>query len=295
VSIRVSRLGTGGLVGQAIIYIAIGILTLLCVVPIINIAALSLSSQSAIISSKVGLWPVGFTPEAYAALLGDSTMIYSLFYTLILTGACTAISLTLSVLAAYALTKKRLKGRGFFLIMIVATMYFSGGIIPDYLLVKSLGMMNKAWCLILPGAISAYYVLILKTFFRDLPESFEESALLEGANEIQVLIKIVLPLSGPVLASIGLFYAVGRWNGFQDALFYITNPRLYPLQLKLYNIVILSTSIDIVNVEGGSSVMMFPESLKAATIVFATVPILLVYPWLQKYFIKGVMIGGIKG
>ncbi len=290
-----ARLGTGGSIGQIIIYVVVALLTILCVVPIINIAALSFSSQSAIISSRVGLWPVEITTEAYRALIGDKSMLNSLFYTVGLTAACTALSLSLSVCAAYALTKKRLKGRGFFLVMMVVTMYFSGGIIPDYLLVKSLGMMNRIWCLIFPGAISAYNVLILKSFFSDLPESFEESALMEGANEVQVLAKIVLPLSGPVLASIGLFYAVGRWNGFQDALFYITNQHLYPLQLKLYNIIVLSNSLDIVSAEGGSSVMMFPESLKAATIIFATVPILLVYPWLQKYFIKGVMIGGIKG
>jgi putative aldouronate transport system permease protein len=280
---------------MVVIYSVVLLLILICAIPVINIAALSLSSQSAIISSKVRLWPVEITTEAYAALLGDRTMVYSLFFTVILTAMYAAISLALSVAAAYALTKKRLKGRGFFLVMIIVTMYFSGGIIPDYLLVKTLGMMNKVWCLVFPGAMSAYYVLILKSFFTDLPESFEESALIDGANEIQVLWRIVLPLSGPVLASIGLFYAVARWNGFQDALFYITNPFLYPLQLKLYYIVMLSTSLDIVNTEGGSSVMMFPESLKAATIIFATVPILLVYPWLQKYFIKGVMIGGIKG
>jgi putative aldouronate transport system permease protein len=295
VRIRTARLGLGGGIGIIIIYFVVFLLILICMIPIVNIAALSFSSQSAIISSKVGLWPVELTTEAYKALLGDRSMVYSLFYTLILTAMCAVISLTLSVAAAYALTKKRLKGRGFFLAMIIVTMYFSGGIIPDYLLVKTLGMMNKIWCLVFPGCIYAYYVLILKSFFTDLPESFEESAIIDGANELQVLWKIVLPLSGPVLASIGLFYAVGRWNGFQDALFYITNPKLYPIQLKLYNIVMLSTSLDIVNVEGGSSVMMFPESLKAATILFATVPILLVYPWLQKYFIKGVMIGGIKG
>ena len=180
------------------------------------------------------------------------------------------------------------------MIVIIITMYFSGGIIPDYLLIKNLHMLNKIWCLILPGAISAYNMIILKSFFQEIPESIEESAYIDGANDLIILIKVILPLSGPVLATISLFYAVGRWNYFQDALFYITKPSLYTLQLKLYNIVKLNRALDVSAVEGISGTNM-PESVKAAVIVFATLPILIVYPWLQRYFIKGVMIGGIKG
>jgi putative aldouronate transport system permease protein len=295
VSARGARLGFGFDIGRIVIVIIVTFLVIICVIPILHVAAVSFSSNSAILASKVSLWPVEFTAESYRAILTDRTMIYSLVYSIVLTVICTLISLSMSVALAYALTKKRLKGRGFFLVMIVITMYFHGGLIPDYLLVKTLGMMNKVWSLILPGAVATYYVLILKTFFADLPESYEESAIIDGANELQVLTRIVLPLSGPVLATIALFYAVGRWNGFLDALFYITNPLLYTVQLKLYYIIVLSTSLDVATAEGSVTPGLLPEAIKAACIVFATIPIIAAYPWLQKYFIKGVMIGGIKG
>jgi putative aldouronate transport system permease protein len=283
-------------ISGAIIVAIVAVLVLICVIPILNVAAISLSSNSAILGSRVSLWPVEATTMSYRGILSDRTMVYSLFYTLVMTAVYTGVAMVLSTFAAFALTKKRLKGRTFFLLLIVVTMYFSGGLIPDYLLIRDLKLLNTIWCLVLPGAISAYNMIILKTFFADLPESYEESAIMDGANEIQVLFRIVLPLSGPVLATIALFYAVGRWNGFMDALFYISKPMLYPIQLKLYQIIVNSTSLDIAAMEGSvTQSMVLPDSIKAACVIFATVPIMVVYPWLQKYFIKGVMIGGIKG
>jgi putative aldouronate transport system permease protein len=281
-------------IANIFIILIIGAFTILCVAPIIHITALSFSSDSAIFGSKVLFAPVEPNVDAYRAIIADPSMIYALFYTIVLTLIATSVSMTLSVAAAYALSKKRLKGRSVFMIIIIVTMYFSGGIIPDYLLIKNLNLLNKIWCLILPGAISAYNMIILKSFFQEIPESIEESAYIDGANDITVLLRIVLPLSGPVLATIALFYAVGRWNYFQDALFYITKSSLYTLQLKLYNIVKMNRALNVSAVEGITASNM-PESVKAAVIVFATLPILIAYPWLQRYFIKGVMIGGIKG
>jgi putative aldouronate transport system permease protein len=199
--------------------------------------------------------------------------------------------LTVTILAAYPLTKKRLKGRNVLLLMMLFTMYFSGGLIPDYLNVKNLGLLDTPLALILPGMMSVYYMIILKSFFQNLPDSLEEAAHLDGCNELQILLKIVLPLSKPALATVSLLYAVFRWNYFQDALFYITDQNLYTIQLKLYNVINISQQMSGENV----NVNLPSEALKAASIMFGTVPILLVYPWLQKYFVSGIMIGAVKG
>jgi putative aldouronate transport system permease protein len=277
-----------------IIIIVICVSLFVCIIPFLYIVAMSLSSNSAIISQKVGLFPVGFTLETYKTVLSDKDMIYTLFYTIALTIGSTAISMFLTICAAYPLTKKRLKGRNVLLLLCVITMYFTGGMIPDYILVKNLHMTDKIWSLLLPSALSVYNMIILKTFFSSLPESMEESASIEGANELTILMKIILPLSMPALATLSLFYAVGRWNGFQDALIYITDKKLFPMQLKLYQIISVNQQLDIQQ-EGGIGAHIAPESLKAATVIFATVPILLVYPKLQKYFVSGVMIGAVKG
>jgi len=280
--------------GDIAITIFILALTIICVAPIIHVFSVSFSSDTAIFEGRVSLIPIGFNLESYRAIMADPAMVYSLFYTIGLTLLATSVSMALSITAAYALSKKRIKGRKFFMILIIITMYFSGGIIPDYLLVKNLNMINTIWSLVLPGAIQAYNMIILKSFFQQLPESYEESAYMDGANDVQILIRIILPLSAPVLATIGLFYAVGRWNYFQDALFYITDKSLYTLQLKLYQIIMNDQALNVSSIEGITGVSM-PESIKAAVIVFATLPILMAYPWLQRYFIKGVSLGGIKG
>jgi putative aldouronate transport system permease protein len=268
---------------------------LICLVPFLHVIALSFSSNHAILSMKVAIFPVDFTLETYRAVFKDNAMINSLLFTIVLTVSYTILSMIMTICAAYPLTKKNLKGRNFFLLLIVITMYFSGGLIPDYLLIKNLGLLNKIWALILPGLINAYYLIILKTFFSTLPDSLQESAYLDGCTDIGILVKIILPLSKPVLATLSLFYAVGRWNGLMDALFYITNPKLYPIQLKLYQIVYNSMQLDIQQMEGSAAAGILPESLKAASVIFATVPILIVYPWLQRYFVAGIMIGAVKG
>ncbi|WP_020620368.1 carbohydrate ABC transporter permease [Paenibacillus daejeonensis] len=274
----------------------ISLVALTCLVPFLYMIALSFSSNNAIISQKVGLWPVEFTLDTYKAIFRDAEMLYALGYTIVLTALFTLTCMVVTICAAYPLTKKRLRGRTFFLAIMVVTMYFSGGLIPDYILVKNLQLMNTMGSLILPGAMSVFYMIILRTFFSSLPDSLEESAAIDGCSELGILVRIVLPLSMPAIATLSLFYAVDRWNGFQDALFYITDKNLYPMQLKLYQIITESQQLDNQQQgEGGFGAHIVPESLKAASVIFATVPILLVYPKLQKYFVDGMMLGAIKG
>lgn len=283
-------------VADMAIIVFIVALSFTCIVPFLYMIALSFSSNEAIISQKVGLWPVDFTAETYKTILSDMDMLYTLGYSIVLTIFYTLVCMFLTICAAYPLTKKRLKGRNFILTALVFTMYFSGGLIPSYILVKNLGMINSVWSLVLPGAMSVFNMIILKTFFSNLPESLEESAAIDGCSDLGILIKIVLPLSLPSIATLSLFYAVDRWNGFQDALFYITKKELYPMQMKLYQIISANQQLD--SQQGGEGSVgsyIVPESLKAASVMFTTIPILLIYPKLQKYFVDGVMTGAIKG
>ncbi|MEH7120483.1 carbohydrate ABC transporter permease [Neobacillus vireti] len=267
------------------------IAVLICLIPFLYVLSESLSSNRAIVSQLVTIYPIDFNIEAYKVVFADGSMLYSLFYTVILVLVYALLSLAVTVLAAYALSRKRLKGRNVFLLVMVFTMYFSGGLIPDYMLVKNLNLLNTPLSLILPSIMSVFNMIILKSFFENLPESLEEAAYLDGCNDLQILLKIMLPLSKPALATIALLYAVFRWNYFQDALFYITDEKLYTIQLKLYNVINISQQMAGENVNTN----LPSEALKAASIMFGTVPILLVYPWLQKYFVSGITIGAIKG
>jgi len=283
-----------GRLSNAGIACLVGLLMVVCVVPILHVIAISFSDNSAILGGRVSLWPVQPTLLAYRGVLTDKTMLRTLLFTVALTVVYTVIAMLLTVLAGYALSKKRLKGKNVFMTIIIITMFFNPGLIPTYLWIKTLGLLDSFWGLVLPGVMSAYNLILVKTFFMDLPQSFEESATLEGANEFQILFQIFIPLSTAVLATISLFYAVGKWNSFQDALYYITRRELYPIQMKLYQIIMQNQSLQVSSLEGTFGTAVLPESLRAACVVFATIPILLAYPWLQNYFIKGVMIGGIK-
>lgn len=273
----------------------ISFLSILCVLPMIYLIAVSLSSSEAVLTRRVYLLPVEMNFGAYQAVFGDKAIVNSMIFTIWLTIICAFSSIMITIFAAYPLTKKKLKGRNFFLVMIVITMYFSGGLIPEYLLVKNIGLTDKVPALIIPYMLSAFNLIILKSFFSSLPDSFEESAYLDGASHLTILFKIILPLSKAAVATLTLFYAVGRWNGFQDALVYISKPNLYPLQLKLYMLVYNNQMSEVAIVEGSSSSAIPSENLKAAAVMLATIPIVCVYPFLQRYFIAGVTIGAIKG
>jgi len=282
-------------VSDTLIVAVVAVAVLICILPIMHVVAVSFSSRSAVLTGRVSLWPIDSTLDTYRVVVRDPSMIRALFFTMFLTATYTALAMVVSVSGSYALTKKRLKGRNVILWIFVFTLYFNGGLIPTYLLVKQLGMLNRFWALLVPNSLNIFYLIILKTFLGNIPESFEESARIDGANELQVLARIILPLSLPVLATISLFYAVYRWNALQDALFYITDSKLYPLQLKLYQIIQNNESLDIQAAENASGAKQLPESVKAASIVFATVPIVIVYPFLQRYFIQGATLGGVKG
>ena len=294
IEVKKEKIWTGP---QIVLTIVILIFSLTCLLPFVNVAAVSLSSKSAILRGAVGFWPVEFETTAYQAIFSDQSMIRSLIFTVIITVVYTAIAMVMTVLIAYPLTKKRLRGRNFFSFMALFTMYFSGGIIPHYLNIKDLGLMNTPWALILPGVLSTYNMIILKSFFQTLPSELEEAAIIDGANDFQVLWKVYLPLSMASLATLTLFYAVGKWNSFQDALYYIQNKAYQPLQLKLYHIIKGSQAVDVAALEGGASTVAtsVSESIEPASIIFATLPILVVYPFVQRYFVAGVTIGAVKG
>lgn len=275
-------------------YVFLILLAFICIFPFVNTAAVSLSDSSAIMAGKVLLLPVGFNLSAYKAVFGDSTMVRSLLFTIGLTLLFTAVAVIMTILAAYPLAQKRLKGRKALTLLITFTMYFSGGMIPSYLLVSELGLLNSVWALILPCAINTFNMIIMKSFFMTIPESLSEAARIDGCNDVSILIRIILPLSMPIIATISLFYAVQRWNGFTDALYYINDSKLYPLQLKLRQLISLNMVDQLVMDSQSEENVAIPESIKSASLMFATVPILLVYPWLQKYFVKGVMVGSIK-
>lgn len=268
---------------------------LACLLPMLNILARSLSSSEALIRNEVTIWPKGLNLDAYRLVLSDSKYTWSLAWTVILTVICTIVSMVMTIMCAYPLTYDKLKGCRFISIFIVFTMYFNAGTIPMYLLLKDLHLLNKPLVLIIPNALNVFYLIIMRSFFYGLPESLRESAEIDGAGPVRILTRIYLPLSAPAIATLALFYAVGRWNGFSDALMFMNDRTYHPIQLLLYNILKSVTSIEVATQEGFSTNPGLSETLQAATVMFATVPILVVYPWLQKYFIKGVTIGAIKG
>jgi putative aldouronate transport system permease protein len=268
-------------------------LIIVCLAPVLNIAARSLSSTESLIRNEVGLWPVGINFESYLYVLKDGKFVRALWWTALLTVVGTILSLVITTMCAYPLTYDKLKGRKFINTFIIFTMFFNAGTIPMYLLLKSIKFLNQPVVLIVPYCLSVFNMILMKSFMSDLPVSMRESAEIDGAGPLRVLISIYLPLSKPVIATLVLFYAVGRWNGFSDALMFMNVREYYPIQLLLYNLIMAINQIDVVTLEG-SSAPGLNDALKAAAIMFATVPILVVYPRLQKYFIKGATLGAVK-
>lgn len=272
---------------MTIFFILVCVITLL---PIINIVATSFSDKNAILTGKVGIWPVGFNTEAYSMILNDLSMIKAFFFSIALMIAQAVISMMATILAAYPLSKKDLPGKRVILLMIVFTMYFSAGMIPEYLLYKELHLLNTIWVLLLPGMISAFNLIILRTFFMSINQSLYEAAYIDGCSEFKALREIAIPLSKAALLTLTMFYAVNRWNGVSDIILYIQNPNLYTLQYKL------KLMLDLINIpyEDGMVQIVAPENFKSACVVFTMLPMLIIYPFVQKYFKKGVMVGSVK-
>lgn len=284
------------LIFDILFYILLGVISLTCLLPFVHVFSKSISEEAYVIANKVLLLPQGFSTAAYEKIFADASIMRSMYVTIVMTVSFTLIGMFITICSAYALSRPQLKGRRVLTFLMMVTMYFTAGIIPDYLLMSDLNMLDTWWCLILPLAFSAYNLLIMKNYFQNsIPDSLVESAFIDGATHFTILSKIVVPLSKPILATIALFFAVGRWNAYQDALFYIKQKTdLRPLQLKLYYLIISAT--ESLQSEGGAvGQMTNPEVIKAACVIFATLPIIVVYPFLQKYFVQGTMIGAVKG
>ncbi len=271
------------------------ILCATCIIPFLHLLAKSLSSSTAVLSKSVYFWPKDFSLEAYVTVFKDGQLTWAMFYSILVDIAFTAIGLVATVFAAYPLSRKRLKGRAFLTLIIMFTMYFSAGLIPEYLLMDNLKLLDNPLVLILPLAFAPYNFLIMRTFFSStIPDSLEESAYLDGASNWKILTRVVIPLSKPILATISLFLAVGRWNAFQDSKFYITTKSKHMVQYLL-SMMVLSSGEASISINDASAAASTPEVLQAASVMFVTLPIICIYPFVQKYFVKGAMIGAVKG
>ncbi|WP_239096084.1 carbohydrate ABC transporter permease [Micromonospora lutea] len=274
------------------------ILTLVVVVtlyPFVNIVARSMSHESYIISGQVNLVPRGFTLDTYQLLMSDSMFWTNYRNTVFYTVTATVISIVMTTCYAYVLSKKQLKGRSALVGIAVFTMFFTGGLIPNYVLVTSLGLKNSVWAIALPNAINVFNLLVMKAFFESLPTELEEAAAVDGLNTYGILLRIVLPLSKAIVATMVLFYAVAFWNSWFAAFLYMDRQELWPVTIYLRNLIAGATGAENVGAITEADEVQAEATLKAVTIVLTTLPILLVYPFIQRYFVRGIMLGAVKG
>ncbi len=264
------------------------------IVPMAHVLASSFSSNLALVHGKVSVWPVEFTLNNYAIVFQNTVFWRAFGISVFVVVVGTLLNMALTVLTAYPLSKTYLRGRNGVLLFIVFTMIFYPPMIPVYLVVKELGLLNSIWAMIIPVALSQFNILICLTFFRSLPEELFEAARVDGMGETRMVAQIAIPLSKPIMFTLTLFYAVFHWNNYTISLLYITKPILRPLQLYLYNLVAKSEMNEMLAIVSETTTQLNPQGLQMATIVVATVPIVLIYPFIQKHFIKGALIGSIK-
>lgn len=273
-------------------YTFLAVISLACLLPFINVIASSFATTDEVMEKSFILFPTTFTLDAYTFIFSTPTIFKSLAVSIGVTGVGTFVSMVLTATMAYGLSRTYLYGRRQLNFLVVFTMLFSGGMIPTYLVVKNLGLINSYWALILPVAISAFNLIIMRNFFQAIPESLEESAKIDGCNDIMIFLKIVLPLSLPSIATISLFYAVAYWNEYMNAILYINDSAKWPIQILLRQIVIVSSGMQ----ADTTTVDIVPpaQTVKMAVIAVATLPMLIIYPFLQKYFVKGALVGSVK-
>ncbi|WP_458124017.1 carbohydrate ABC transporter permease [Paenibacillus sp. Z3-2] len=281
-----------------IIYAALAVVSVVVLYPVFFVGIASISNPENVMRGEVWLWPKELSLIGYERLFANSELMKGYGNTLLYTVAGTLLNLVMTIAAAYPLSRADFSGRTVFTVLIVFTMFFSGGMIPTYLLIKDLGMLDTFWVMIIPSALSVWNMLIMKAFFQNsIPKEIQEAAFMDGCSNIKVLMRIVLPLSGPVLAVMVLFYAVGHWNSYFNALIYLSDRDKYPLQLFLREILVQGQMQEMVDISDDSlgRSMMDAEAIKYAAVIITNLPMLILYPFLQKYFIKGVMIGAVKG
>ncbi|MFE5324237.1 carbohydrate ABC transporter permease [Paenibacillus sp. NPDC056579] len=279
-------------------YTVLTLFLLTILYPVLFIVSASFSSPQAVVSGKVWIWPVDFTLSGYEAVFKHKLIWSGFWNSVYYTVAGTALNVVVTILAAYPLSRSDLFGKNGIMLLFVFTMLFSGGMIPSYLLVKELGLLNSSWAMILPGALSVWNMIITRTYFQTtIPTELLEAAQLDGCNDFKFVWKVVLALSGPIIAVNALFYAVGHWNAFFNALIYLKSQSLFPLQLVLRDVLVQNdiSSDMIVDVKDAAAREGLRELLKYSLIVIATLPLMIVYPFVQKHFVKGVMIGSLKG
>ncbi len=280
---------------DVVLVVIMVLLSAIFLYPLLNMLALSFSDSQELKSLPVYLWPKGFSLESYKALLGDSRTLLYYWNTVKYASVGTVIMLLTTSLMAYPLSIPALRGRRFVSVLLTITMFFGGGLIPYYVTIMQLGMINTFWVMVIPGAISAYNVIVFKTFFMSIPEALRESASLDGAGHVRILFQIVLPLSKAVLATFALFSIVGYWNDYMTALLYLRDDTKYPIQLLMRRLLVLMDYKD------ASTAQMLKDfqkistrTTKAAATIITVVPVLCVYPFMQKHFAKGVLVGSIK-
>jgi putative aldouronate transport system permease protein len=269
------------------------VVVFLTVYPFLNIIAQSFSSEGFINSGQVNIVPRGFNVETYKLILADSTFWNNYGNTVLYTVVATAISMVLTTTFAYAIAKKDLKGRGFFIGIAVFTLFFNGGLIPNYVMISSLVMRDSIWAVVLPNAISVFNLLIMKSFFENMPRELEEAAAIDGLTQYGVLFRVVLPLSKAIVATMVLFYAVANWNSWFTAFLYLDRPEMFPVTIYLRNMI---AGVTTAGSAGGTveNVGQIAANIQSVTIVLTVIPILCVYPFVQKYFFSGVMLGSVK-
>jgi ABC-type glycerol-3-phosphate transport system permease component len=280
-----------------VIMLMLVVVLALVLLPLVYIVASSFSSPAAVNAGRVSFWPVDFSLEAYRAALSDAKVLSGYYNSLIYAVAGTAISVTLTVAIAYPLSRTTFYGRNVIMTLLIFTMLFSGGLIPTYMVVHDLGMLNTRWALLIPSAIGVWQVIIARTFFANsIPDELYEAAMLDGASELRTLRSVVLPLSKPLIAVLALMYTIYQWNTYFDALVYLKDPDLFPLQIVLRNILILNTPrTGALDLAESMRQQQLANVLRYALIVISSLPVLIIYPFVARHFTKGVMVGAVKG
>ncbi|QJC53935.1 carbohydrate ABC transporter permease [Paenibacillus albicereus] len=300
-AIRESR---GDRIFLAVNYVYLLIALVIVAYPVLYMLSASISSPQAVGSGEMWLFPKGITFEGYERVFQDNRIWSGYANTILYTVAGTLVSLAVTLPAAYALARRDFVGRNFFMAMFMVTMFFGGGLVPSYLLVKDLGMINTIWAIILPGAASIYNIIVTRTFFMStIPRELEEAAQIDGASTTRLFLTVVLPLSMPIVAVMALFYGVGQWNSYFSALIYLNDETKYPLQIILRQILVLQEMsaqtgggmIDASTASALNNKAEIAALVKYAVIIVATLPVIVIYPFLQRYFVQGVMIGSVKG